>query len=234
MPQLYANLSKNGSVPEVNGGALWADDVNKRTYLFGGEYFNAPPTTFNLFSYDVINDYWDNFGPPSQSGILPVSFGAGTAISELGAGYYYGGWLSNNSALGWTGGEVATTGLIKYNYDDNSWTNNTGPDSTRRAEGSMNYIPASDGGMLVYFGGIKDPYTNGTIVGQDMDTVFLYDILSGKWYQQRTTGSTPQVRRRFCSGVTWPDDQSSYNVYLYGGAGMPSDDVPGYDDVYIL
>lgn len=98
----------------------------------------------------------------------------------------------------------------------------------------MNYIPASDGGMLVYFGGIRDLYGNGTVVGQEMDEIFLYDILSGRWYTQKTTGTTPPMRRSFCSGVTWPDDQSSYNIYLYGGAGMPTDDTAGYDDVYIL
>lgn len=212
MPQLYANLSKNGSIPDVNGGVLWGDDVNKRFYLFGGEYSNTPPSDFNLFSYDVLNDYWVNFGPPSQTGIEAVSFGAGVSISEMGMGYYYGGWISNNSVPGWTGPSVATTGLIQYSMDDNSWTNNLGPDSTRRAEGTMNYIPASDGGMLVYFGGITDLYGNETVVGQTMDEIFIYDILSGKWYTQKTTGTTPQMRRRFCSGVTWPSDQSSYNM----------------------
>lgn len=234
MPPLYANLSKNASVPEVSGGILWGDDVNKRIYLFGGEHYNTPPSPFNLYSYDVLNDYWVNFGPASQSGISAVSFGAGVSVSEMGTGYYYGGWLSSNSVPGWTGPAVATTGLISYKMDDNSWTNNTGPDSKRRAEGTMNYIPASDGGMLVYFGGIIDPYSNGTVVGQAMDVVFLYDIFSGVWYEQRTTGTTPQMRKRFCSGVTWPDDQSSYNIYLYGGASMPTDGNPGFDDVYIL
>lgn len=33
--------------------------------------------------------------------------------------------------------------------------------------------------------------------------------------------------------ATWAQDQSSYNVYLYGGASMPPFTV-GFDDVYIL
>ncbi|KAL1849370.1 hypothetical protein Daus18300_013301 [Diaporthe australafricana] len=232
MPQLHANLSKNASIPDVNGGILWGDDVNKQFYLFGGEYYGTPPTPFNLYSYDVLNDRWNNLGPPSQSGINPISYGAGVGISELGLGFYYGGWLSNNSVPGWSGPPMATTGLIRYDMDEGSWTNNTGPDSTRRAEGSMNYLPASDGGLLIYFGGVQD-LENGTTIGQPMDKVFVYDIVSGRWYTQQTSGTTPQMRSRFCSGVTWADDQSSYNIYLYGGAGMPPD-TSGFDDVYIL
>ncbi|KAI3401857.1 hypothetical protein diail_6416 [Diaporthe ilicicola] len=232
MPQLRANLSKNASIPDVSGGILWGDDVNKQFYLFGGEYYGTPPTPFNLYSYDVLNDRWNNLGPPSQSGINPISYGAGVGISELGLGFYYGGWLSNNSVPGWSGPPVATTGLIRYDMDEGSWTNNTGPDSTRRAEGTMNYLPASDGGLLIYFGGVQDQ-ENGTTTGQPMDEVFVYDIVSGRWYTQQTSGTTPQMRSRFCSGVTWADDQSSYNIYLYGGAGMPPD-TSGFDDVYIL
>ncbi|ROW17560.1 hypothetical protein VPNG_00897 [Cytospora leucostoma] len=239
MPQLRANLSKNASVPSVSGGALWGDDVNKRFYLFGGEYHgDTPPAPFSLYAYDALNDWWDDLGPVSGSSsggsvINPVSYGAGVGISELGLGFYYGGWLSNDSVAGWEGAPVATTGLVKFDMDQGTWTNNSGPDSVRRAGGSMDYIPASDGGMLVYFGGARDPQGNGSTVGQPMDEIFIHDIYTGQWYTQKTSGTTPQMRQRFCSGVTWADDQSSYNIYIYGGAGMPPD-TAGYDDVYIL
>ncbi|KAK3939533.1 hypothetical protein QBC46DRAFT_364800 [Diplogelasinospora grovesii] len=209
MPQLYANLTKNSSIPDVSGGILWADDVNKRFYLFGGEYYQQPPTPFfTLWSYDALYD--------------SVSHGAGVAISSRGEGYYYGGWVSNSSVLGWSGPSVATGGLIKYEMDGNTFTNNTGPDAIRRAEGAMVYIPVRDGGMLVYFGGIQDLYRNGTVTGQPMNDIYLYDVLSAKWYL-----------RRFYAGATWAADQSSYNIYLYGGAGF-GPNVTGFDDVYIL
>ncbi|OAP65479.1 hypothetical protein AYL99_01451 [Fonsecaea erecta] len=41
------------------------------------------------------------------------------------------------------------------------------------------------------------------------------------------------MRRNFCGGATWADDQSSYNIYLYGGFGF-GENVTGFDDVYIL
>lgn len=213
MPQLYANLTKNATIPSVNGGILWADNVNKRFYLFAGEYANQPPPPqFTLWSFDAINGDWHSFGSPPQATLGAVSYGAGVSISETGVGYYYGGWKSNNTVPGWTGPPVAGTGLASYNMDSNSWSNNSGPDAIGRAEGAMVFLPIGDGGMLVYFGGIQDPYANGSAVGQPMENIFLYDVLSSKWYVQNATGTVPPMRRRFCAGATWAADQSSYNM----------------------
>ena len=99
MPQLHANLSKNASIPDVSGGVLWADEVNKRFYLYGGEYNGISPNTLSLLSYDTIYDKWDNFGPPDMA-INSVSWGGGVGISELGQGYMLGGWLRNASVPG--------------------------------------------------------------------------------------------------------------------------------------
>ena len=43
---------------------------------------------------------------------------------------------------------------------------------------------------------------------------------------QPTTGDAPDMRRRFCGGVSWPEDQSSYNmqVSVYKLADHTTDD----------
>src|ERR1700710_2761146 len=158
MPQLYANASKNATIPSVSGGTLWADDVNKRFYLYGGDYSGGiTPSRPNLLSYDTIYNQWESFGPPNMA-INSVSWGAGVGISDLGQGYILGGWLSNNSVPGWSGGPYATSTLIKYQMDGGLWSNNTGPDPAGRAERAMVYLPASGSGLLVYFGGLTTPY----------------------------------------------------------------------------
>jgi hypothetical protein len=164
MPQLHANLTKNSTIPSVSGGILWADDVNKVFYLYGGEFQNTPQD-FTFWQYDTILDRWNLTDDNTLAGITRVSYGAGTSISELGFGFYLGGWVNSQNVPEWSGAPLATSNLIKYDMNANAWTNNTGPDSTGRAEGVMVYLPASDGGLLVYFGGIMDPYKNGTIVG---------------------------------------------------------------------
>ncbi|RYC79364.1 hypothetical protein BFJ63_vAg17753 [Fusarium oxysporum f. sp. narcissi] len=92
--------------------------------------------------------------------------------------------------------------LIKYEMDSNTWSNTTGPDEKGRAEGAMIFTPVGDGGMLVYFGGAQGLYGNGTLTPQSLGEVFLFDVANVKWYTQKTTGDTPQNRRRFCGGAT--------------------------------
>ncbi|KAK4445497.1 kelch domain-protein 3 [Podospora aff. communis PSN243] len=235
MPTLRSNLSKDASVPLVAGGVLWEDSINKRLFLFGGETFGTP-IPFTLYSYDIITDKWGPIGEPQQSSnIVPTSYGAGLSISGRGEAYYFGGWISAASMSGWKGKKKqASERLVKYHMDTNRWTNLAGPDNIPRAEGSMVYIPAGDEGMLVYFGGVQDPDKNGTTsIPQPLDKIFLFDIGNSKWYEQRTTGPTPTNRRQFCAGAAWTEDRSSYNIYVYGGAGF-DDGSAGLDDIYIL
>lgn len=212
VPQLYANLSKNSSIPSVSGGILWQDDVNKRFYLYGGENSGISPNSPNMLAYDTLDDKWDSVGPPDKP-IQRVSYGGGTAISSIGHGYMLGGWLSNASVPGWSGSRLATNSLIKYDMNTNDWSNNTGPsDNVPRAEGVMVYVPASDDGLLVYFGGVTAPFNNGTMIEAPMSLIHIYDIRSSKWYTQTADGDVPLARRRFCAGAVWAPDQSSYNM----------------------
>uniref|UniRef100_L2G7B2 Cell wall anchored protein n=1 Tax=Colletotrichum fructicola (strain Nara gc5) TaxID=1213859 RepID=L2G7B2_COLFN len=234
MPQFHDGLSKNTTIPSVSGGILWEDSVNKRLFLYGGEYFEDPPAAFVLYSYDILYNNWASLGSPTGAGNANAgSYGAGVSISSRGEAYSYGGWQSNASVPGWTGPPKALSRLIKYDMDTNSWNSIAGPDNVGRAEGVMVFIPIGDAGMLVYFGGSQDLDGNGTLTPQPMDEIFLYDVANTKWYTQKTSGRTPEIRRRFCGGATWAQDQSSYNIYIFGGAGFPPD-TTGYDDIYIL
>jgi hypothetical protein len=165
MPIQYANLTKNSTVPNVSGGILWADEVNKCFYLYGGEYQDTP-SNFSFWTYDTLLNQWNETAYSSNvKSIQRVSYGAGTQIEELGRGYYYGGWMNNHTSPGYKGNPIATSNLITWDVNDGSLKNNSGPDGVGRAEGSMHYLPASDGGLLVYFGGVEDPYQNGSFIG---------------------------------------------------------------------
>jgi len=232
MPSVYANLSKNATIPSVSFGILWEDSVNKWLYSYGG-VSQSTPRSFILYGYDILNNYWTSFGPPSSSGtITPLSHGGGVSISERGEAFYYGGWFSENSVPDWSGTRRASDRLIKYDMDKHEFSNLTGPDNVRRAEGTMVYLPISDGGMLAYFGGVRDN-GNGTASPQPLDTIFLYDLANTKWYTQKTSGRAPEDRRLFCGGAAVAQDQSSYNIYIYGGASF-GDNPIGYDDIYVL
>ncbi|EAA28598.1 hypothetical protein GE21DRAFT_4679 [Neurospora crassa] len=250
-PLLSTSPPKNSSVPSVHGAALWADQLNKRLYLFGGEPPPSLPTSNyylpSLWSFDAVSEGWGLVAPknnPNQVKIDGVSYGAGASVEERGEGYYFGGWITDSSTGNSTG--VASGGLVKFDFDEGQWSRNEGPDQDEHAkvgwaEGAMVFIPIGDGGMLVYFGGLMQSQSeddkksgNMTTEGQPMEMIYLYDVLSSKWYVQNATGEVPGKRRRFCAGATWAGDKSSYNIYIYGGASTPPDNHPGYDDVYIL
>uniref|UniRef100_A0A8H7NB87 Cell wall anchored protein n=1 Tax=Bionectria ochroleuca TaxID=29856 RepID=A0A8H7NB87_BIOOC len=234
MPPPYANLSKNSTIPNVNGGIFWPDTVNKRIYLYGGQFYNEKPwSTNNLYSYDVIYNNWQLTSSPRTNGIARLAYGAGVSVPERGKAYYYGGWMNNYTDPNWTGPGAMTSYLLEYSMDDDTWTNSTGPDNIGRAEGVMLSIPAGDGGLLIYFGGVASNNL-GAPRSQPMEQIIVYDPVSSKSYMENATGDIPPNRRRFCAGATWADDRSAYNIYLYGGLPGQPGDGPGFDDIYVL
>jgi hypothetical protein len=169
MPNEYENLTKPATAPSVSGGILWPDTVNKRFYLYGGEFNGVAPPAYETWEYDAIALNWSQATPDvTQASIQRASYGAGVAVEDRALAYHYGGWLSNNSVAGWATDPLALSTFLEYDMIRNTWTNNTGPDTTGRAEGIMVYIPASDGGMLVYLGGIQSSGP-GNLTGQPMD-----------------------------------------------------------------
>jgi hypothetical protein len=144
-------------VPSVSGGVLWPDSTNKLFYLFGGEYENTDnvQSFTTLWLYDVIYNTWNRSSASdgSLTGIKWPAFGAG-AITDTGIAYYYGGYLTNLSMPKWGNDRLMLSSLISFNMNTRSWQNQT-YDEVQRAEGTMHFIPASDAGMLVYFGGLE-------------------------------------------------------------------------------
>lgn len=138
-------------------------------YLYGGEYYQSSPDSFANWAYDIVNNNWTVVPPDvTQFSVQKASYGAGVAVQDIAKGYYYGGWMTNQTIPSFGSNPVALSSLISYDMVKNTWKNITGPDSVGRAEGTMNYIPASDRGMLVYFGGIQTPYNNGSWQGVPM------------------------------------------------------------------
>lgn len=140
--------------------------------------------------------------------------------------------MNNKTTPGFQGQRMIS-GMVKFDMDKQKFTNFTGPDHAGRAEGGLSFLPVSDAGMLVYFGGVMDPPRNGTVVGSPMSTIWMFNIATYQWYSQNASGTIPDMRRRFCVGATWAQDRNSFSIYMYGGLGIGPDDM-GFDDVYIL
>lgn len=67
-----------------------------------------------------------------------------------------------------------------------------------------------------------------------MTTIDVYDVANDRWYSQPTTGDNPGQLTRGCAVVAPAEDQSSFNIYYYGGyKGLKSTDAFN-DDVWVL
>lgn len=66
-----------------------------------------------------------------------------------------------------------------------------------------------------------------------MKEIDIYDIANEKWYKQNTTKG-PGARTRGCAVLAVASDQSSFNIYYYGGFDGINAKEAFYDDVWVL
>jgi hypothetical protein len=67
-----------------------------------------------------------------------------------------------------------------------------------------------------------------------MTTVSVYDIASGTWYNQATSGLPPGALTQGCTVVASAQDNSSHSIYWYGGFDGIDSTETFSDDVYVL
>ena len=142
---------------------MWADTVNKIFYLYGGEDTDTPstPDPAKLWAFDVLYQQW-NETASDTSEISQASFGAGVTVNDTALGYYYGGWLNDNSVPDWSGARQAVSILLVFDMIDHTGHYKSGPPvQSPRTGGVMLHVPVSNRGMLVHFGGIQLPYGYG-------------------------------------------------------------------------
>ena len=153
MPVMQYAPSKKAQVPSVSGGALWADEINGRFYAFGGYHVNGTPPTFQTWSYDTSRNTWDDVITTGDT-VAYVAHGMSAITPDAGTASYLGGYHDSTTNQGWTGSKSYTPNLVEFDLVNRRYTNHSGPDSDGRGEGLMVFIPASNTGLLVYFGGV--------------------------------------------------------------------------------
>jgi hypothetical protein len=107
---------------------------------------------------------------------------------------------------------IALPGLVEYNFTNGSWSNTSSTSATPSGymfEGGAAYASGfGKAGFLIFLGGVvPDTQTFGVVPNTqvysistaNMSTITLYDIDTGRWYHQITTGNIPPGRLEFCS-----------------------------------
>ena len=207
------------------------------------------PPTNALYQYILGEGQWTQLIPGGDP-VQRVLIGMSAQSSRTAVGYYLGGAvtpLSNPSFYAETNSTpYMVEGLVTFDEGSatfkNSSTSQMNADGTV-AEGYLALIESlGSQGVLITFGGFKDiagspsDLENSNLADPSFQSplanVSVYDIETGTWYQQATTGEIPPWRYMGCSVTVSALDHSSHSIYVFGGWGNSFGGSDG--NVYVL
>ncbi|KAJ5916588.1 hypothetical protein N7504_000603 [Penicillium tannophilum] len=214
----------NSIVPKIKDMALWANAANTTLYQYGGRYLEDITTDNAIWTYNVNDKSW----AAQEGSVQPAQreYGVDTNAPEIQAAFWVGGYRGSGTTSTITDStNDYVGGMIQLNTTTGQYTSLAGPYDAVQ-EGSLSYIPVGDMGILVYLGGEVPSVADGvnaTLKSNSWDYVQVYDIATGNWYNQSTTGSVTS-RTQFCASVQHDPSTSSYQIYAIGGADLESED----------
>lgn len=243
--------------PVVIRGALFAGGPgDDNIYIYGGTTsglntsfvgYNSPASAqYALWSYDTVVDQWGQYDLTLTT--QRPSGGAYAEASDQHLAFYLNGEITNGTSTATEGigsDLMSLEGLVivdtaGHTSRNASTTSLVG--SNPRTGGVLQYVSGiGSKGILVAIGGSyrQSMATTTDDIGTllPMDIIDVLDINStynggdGTWYTQQATGDIPPSRTQFCAVVAAAPDNSSYNIYVYGGQASSTD---LFDDIYVL
>ena len=235
------SISKPSGVPNlVQSEGIWVDEDAGVLYTgFAGRHSTfgddaSQPRGWWSFKPDNSGSgTWTNLNSTEVRPYSPLVASGG------GAGYMLGGFAVNASAPDPRTYSWSISGLVTYNFTTNTLSNTTVGDGYTggvNQMGGMLYVPNfGDDGILLVVGGDQvgknTPYADAFL---SFSTVAVYDIASGNWYDQETSGDVPEDRKEYCSaGIA--STNNTYEILVYAGwnGHLGPVSVP-YDEAYVL
>ncbi|KAL9943689.1 hypothetical protein ACHAQF_001881 [Verticillium nonalfalfae] len=219
--------------------ALWRYDIKNKEW----SSFDDPRTSAG------------NYSTQSDIPVQRAAEGAGLSVPELGLSWYFGGHLDVattrgwsiqiarlflSSLLEWTHPGFANTGVDTLHSsgagEGGTYRNITeggtqgGENFPERADAVLIFVPGwGKRGVLIGLGGGANEQLT-----ENMEKLDVYDIETSEWYKQETSGDKPPVRVNPCAVVASAPDASSFQIYLFGGQDLATDNQTQYNDMYIL
>ncbi|KAK6340373.1 hypothetical protein TWF730_002133 [Orbilia blumenaviensis] len=234
-------IEKPTNAGTSSGGTLfnykWSDPRGGRSQFvqFGGRTGDGADLEGPLFEYNTQDSEFDEFTVRAKTddiiegGYLNPHHGA-AAQSLDGFGYYLGGMDATGKYL---------KQLVKLNLSNGEISVEDTGDMPALVGSQMSWYPVGKKGILVSIGGEMID-ASGRIRSIPMETVWVYDILSSKWYSQIATPADdvqglPLDRKFFCAvSPSYTEAADTYEIILHGGHRTVSDDFLKLDDVWAL
>ncbi|OCK74540.1 hypothetical protein K432DRAFT_429967 [Lepidopterella palustris CBS 459.81] len=254
----------DGSTPPtgiIRGAFYQGLSSDPRVFTFGGTSYmgnqsfpgwrQLQSSATPLWSYDTLKKVWEPFSSPLT---VTPNYGFAAEAADQGLAFYLNGQIDNGTMYT-TNYLVNNTlnlpGMVVIDMINQTFANISTPGLTEgtwpRVGGVMEYVPSiGRSGVLVALGGAyRNTSGPGNFSAQSLatfDTVDVFDIASylenhtnnGTWYSQSTSGSIPPPRIDSCVVLASAPDNSSHNIYLYGGRDPTTPNITLYDDIYAL
>ncbi|KAF3934229.1 hypothetical protein ABW20_dc0109220 [Dactylellina cionopaga] len=224
-----------------SGGAifnyLWSDPRGGKSNFvqFGGRTGKGVQPDDPLFTYDTASGDSNNLSlrvldtKVFDGAYLNPHHGA-AAQSPDGVAYYLGGMDGNGKYL---------KQLVKLDLNSGEISVEETGNLPAVVGSQMTWYPIGKKGILVTIGGeMLD--SSGRIRTMPIENIWVYDILSSKWYSQVAspaddTQGLPIDRKYFCAVAPgYTESQPSYEFILHGGHRTSSDDPFKLDDIWAL
>jgi hypothetical protein len=226
-------LHQNGNNMLTRDASMFYDPISNMVYWYGGYPYMTgfQPSVWGFttnngkVSWGKIYDI--GISQPTSGSTFPgFTFTTGSLWTSTPTAYYgLGGYLIGRADPAITGlGTTAVSGLVEYNFQEGLWTNSsdTGASGYREQgfsiHGEAVYVPIyGEDGIIVFLGGdipTTQAYVAGSALAQFSD-ITIYDISSGKYYQQTATGSSiPMGRIQLCATGAAAADNSSFEMFV--------------------
>ncbi|KAI9375114.1 hypothetical protein BJX61DRAFT_540139 [Aspergillus egyptiacus] len=258
-----AGGAANNLAPNYEDGVMFANDHKLYLYggLYSPRLDQDDPPADTVLSYERYfygtgAEYLWETGSLSESldGLTRyVTHGAGVSAPSENLGFYVSGLRAPDWGPIWNNGTATELSQQMITVDmsemrDAVWSNRTIPDYVpARAGAEAVWLPVSESGIVVLIGGanpIESIYPIGLEEEEQaesrrvspgfMERVAVYDVAGDTWYVQNTTGDIPPQRAHFCSVYASASDNSSHNIYIYGGYDGVDTMMRPSDDAYVL
>ncbi|OBT40559.1 hypothetical protein VE00_08585 [Pseudogymnoascus sp. WSF 3629] len=224
---------------------IYHDTIHNVVYSYGGAYFSANfKDDHVVYEANVTPEVW-GFTPPESGNSISDSFPLTSSVeyalttSSDKKHYSFGGTITYRVDA--DGGEgvpvqMVMEDFVTYDYATQTYSNvsRTTPHSLA---GEAQFIPQyGEEGVLLLFGG-KNPMDRGvaSLDVADLGSIQVYDIYTDTFYTQAATNA-PTGRYSFCSVGASNANNSSYEIFIYGGdvGSSNSAAVATLSKVYIL
>lgn len=209
LSQSWTNSTVQGEYIDTTGIAnvrrpmLWYDSDARKVYRYGGWPYDSGSTyPQTLYSLDIDTKTWSGTTVTGTNGLSNSDQAPGGASFTSSDSTFYS--LGGNEAYDWA---TDVQGFFEFYNSNQSWSISSSVDATANRNGYRSLAAAAvapgfgSDGYLVFVGGTTSESAPGETTSSDligMSLVTLYDIGTGSWYQQETTGEAPPPRSAFC------------------------------------